>query len=89
MSCTDGSEFESHARVGTRLPNVGVCICLLCATLLRRFSDAIDDEPIIRDSMPLESDVDLKMEELSTRCVALANIFRSLSFIGNNEQVSG
>ena len=52
-----------------------------------RFSENIDDEPVIRDSSALEPDVNNRMDEIGTRCITLANIFRSLSFIQANEQV--
>lgn len=45
-------------------------------------------EPVVRDDSPLEADVDLRLEEISIRCLALANIFRGLSFVPSNEKVS-
>lgn len=58
------------------------CCCRCC-----RFSDAIDDEPMVRDLPTLECDVDLRLEEISVRCVTLSNIIRGLSFVPQNEKV--
>lgn len=55
--------------------------------LTGRFSESLDEEPFLRESDPLEVDVDERLEELSVRCTTLSNIIRGFSFIAENEKV--
>ena len=86
VSCSVSPAYDLYdfiRRVGVSL---GVCVTLWYC--ISRFSETIDIEPVIRDEPPLQYDIDLKIEEVSIRCLTLANILRGFSFIPNNEKVS-